>query len=130
LNDICCFGGKKVVLRIFISYAREDKEFLDRLFEELARHPDITPWLDTRNLLPGANWKDEILDEIERSDFILLLLSNRSIKKDGFVQREMREAIEKLSLIAPGNRVLIPIRVEECEPKHRELRLLNSPIQI
>ncbi|BDA70769.1 hypothetical protein CAL7716_049350 [Calothrix sp. PCC 7716] len=112
-------------LRIFISYAREDNEFADRLFGELNRHPDITPWIDTRNLLPGANWKDKILNEIETSDFILLLLSTKSITKDGFFQREMREAIERLSLIAPGNRVLIPIRVEECEPQHRELRLLN-----
>jgi transposase len=114
-----------VTIRTFISYAREDKIFADRLYDELARQPDISPWIDTRNLLAGTNWKDEILTEIETSNFILIILSSRSISKDGFFQREMREAIERLSLIAPGHRVIIPVRVEECEPKHRELRLLN-----
>lgn len=112
-------------IRIFISYAREDKTCADRLYEELAKHPDLSPWMDTRNLLAGASWKDEILTEIEASHFTLIILSSRSISKDGFFQREMREAIERLSCLAPGHRVVVPVRVEECEPKHRELRSLN-----
>lgn len=110
---------------IFISYAREDNKEAERLYNELNNHPSVAIWIDKESLLAGSYWKDEILKKIETSDFILIILSNKSISKEGFFQREMREALERLSYLPPGKRVIIPIRLEACKPLHRELRLLN-----
>lgn len=111
--------------KLFISYAREDSESARRLFFVLRKQPGVLPWLDSESLLPGARWTDEILNQIESCDFILVLLSRKSVNKAGFVQREIREAIERLQMFPPGRRVLIPIRLEPCEPSHRELRKLH-----
>jgi TIR domain len=110
---------------LFISYAREDGEVAKRLFLALRKQPGVTPWLDSENLLPGARWTDEVLRQIEACDFILVLLSRRSVTKEGFVQREIRESIERLLNFPPDRRVLIPIRLEPCQPSHRELRKLH-----
>ena len=85
----------------FIHYARDDTDFADRIFVE-------------NSLLASSSWRSEILTEIETSDFIILTLSNRSISKEGLFQKKVRATIERLSLVAPGRLVIIPVRVEEC----------------
>lgn len=112
-------------LRIFISYAREDYEHAKRLFSEFSRQPKLNPWLDVESLLPGARWEDEILDQIGNSEYIVILLSGHSVSKSGFVQKEIREAIEQLMCLPPQGRMIIPVRLESCTPSHRELRKLN-----
>lgn len=112
-------------MQIFISYAREDYPTAKRLFDALRSMPDIEPWLDKESLLPGVDWKEEILRAIDQSHFVILLLSNHSIEKDGFVQREVNEALERFHRVPPGRIFLIPVRVTNCEPKHRKLRDLN-----
>ena len=110
---------------LFISYAREDTVAAKRLYAALRRQPGLSPWLDSESLQPGARWSDEVLDQIETADFILILLSKKSVAKSGFVQREVHEALDRLHMFPPTRRVLIPIRLEPCQPAHRELRKLH-----
>src|SRR5215510_9368098 len=112
-------------MRIFISYAREDADHADRLYRALSEIEELSPWLDRQNLLPGSKWKDEILSAIEESRFVALILSTRSVSKTGFVQKEYQSAIDRLSYHPPGSTFLIPIRIEPCSPKHRELNELQ-----
>ena len=112
-------------LRIFISYAREDSAQAARIFDTLASHPQLDPWLDQENLQPGDDWKRVILHQIDQSDFILVLLSSRSVSKTGFVQLEVREAIQRALLRPPGQRFIIPIRLDECSPLFDELAQLH-----
>lgn len=112
-------------MQIFISYAREDYPTAKRLFDTLRSMPDLEPWLDKESLLPGVDWKEAILRAIDQSHFVILLLSNHSIAKDGFFQREVNEALERFQRLPPGRIFLIPARVTNCEPRHRRLRDLN-----
>lgn len=71
----------KTVIRWFVSYAREDlaraDEFLERLKTALKLlSPEFQHefWLD-KKILPGDEWKDEIIRKLEASDYGLLLLS-------------------------------------------------------
>jgi TIR domain-containing protein len=112
-------------MRIFISYAREDAEHADRLFRGLSEMEELNPWLDRQHLLPGTKWKDEILTAIEDSRFVALILSTQSVSKTGFVQKEFQAAIDRLSYYPPGSIFLVPVRVEPCAPKHRELNELQ-----
>jgi hypothetical protein len=52
-------------------------------------------WLDTRDLLPGMHWPDEIAGALEKSDAIILLLSEASVNKTGYSQYEVRHALRR-----------------------------------
>lgn len=101
---------------VFISYAREDQPTAMRLYDDLRASRCVEPWLDQRCLIPGQDWALEVLTAIRRSDYFLALLSPASVSKQGYVQKEMREAISVLDQLPPGKIYLIPCRLEDCSP--------------
>jgi len=112
-------------MQIFISYAREDHDAASRIYASLKAIPTVSPWLDKENLLPGVDWEEEILKAIDASQFVLLVLSGNSISKEGFVQKELKECLERLSRFPPGRIFIIPVRLDDCTPRHRQLIRLN-----
>ena len=44
-------------LRIFISYASQDKPIVRDLYSRLESETWIEPWLDEKSLLPGQEWR-------------------------------------------------------------------------
>ena len=109
---------------VFISYAREDREWAERLYMDLRKH-EINAWLDVRSLKAGADWQLEIRKTIKKSRYFLLLLSKNSINKRGFIQREIRQGIDALSNFPKGEIFLIPIKLDNTEPIDEELQALN-----
>jgi hypothetical protein len=109
---------------VFISYAREDQSWAERLYMDL-RKQQINAWLDVRCLAAGANWQFEIKRAIRDARYFVLLLSKHSINKRGFVQKEMKEAIDVLQEFPKGSIYLIPVRLDQTEPVDDELRELN-----
>ncbi|MHC4535903.1 MAG: TIR domain-containing protein [Planctomycetota bacterium] len=107
---------------VLISYAREDAEEAQRLYNALSRQSNIEPWLDSQDLVPGIRWKEELMRVIERCDVILVLLSNRAIDKQGYFQWEIRRALEKAELSPPERIVLVPVRLDDCDPPQMELK--------
>jgi hypothetical protein len=73
------------------------------------------PWLDEEDLLPGQDWQQEILKAVRSSDATVVCLSPNSISKSGFVQKEIRFAIEKAAEQPEGTIFLIPLKLKECE---------------
>ena len=67
-------------LRVFISYAREDTEAANRLYNDL-KMAGLDPWLDTQSLLAGQNWKIAIRDAIKNSRYFIPLLSSNFCRK-------------------------------------------------
>src|SRR5689334_4378358 len=80
----------------FLSYAREDVEQARRLYRDL-RQAGATVWFDEESLRPGERWVSAIKKGILSSRYFVVLLSSQSISKRGFVQRELREALDVLS---------------------------------
>ncbi len=107
-------------IEVFISYAREDKGHADKVFQRL-RIVGAEPWLDTYSILPGQNWRHAIRKAIEDSRVFLALMSSASIDKQGYVQRELRQALDILGEFPPESIYLIPVRLDECRPKHERL---------
>lgn len=105
-------------LKIFLSYASPDSEQARKLFEFL-RGRGADPWLDVENLLPGQDWKLEIQKALEDADVIVLCLSKESVSREGYVQKEMRLAMERGLEMPEGEIFLIPARLEECDLPHR-----------
>lgn len=106
---------------VFLSYAKEDRQSAIRLRGALIRHGIKRVWFDEDALKGGDPWADTTLDAIDRSRYFIALLSSRSVKKTGFVQKEIRQAIERLERHPPGAAFLIPVRLDPCHPSHPRL---------
>lgn len=102
------------LLKVFISYASEDKLMVQELSSRLASENWLDVWLDEKNLLPGQDWRMQIEEAVETSDVVIICLSRNSVKKEGYVQKELRYARE-VALEKPEETIfLIPIRLDDC----------------
>lgn len=108
------------VARVFISYAKEDSDAATRVYTRL-RELGIDVWFDMESLLPGEHWKAKIAEAIRSSDFVIALLSTRSVGKRGYVQREIRHALEVVDEMPDSKVFLIPARLDDCRPGHHAL---------
>jgi hypothetical protein len=110
--------------RPFISYAREDQPAAVRLYAEL-KAIGVDPWLDLAELLPGHEWQPAIRQAIREASHIIVLISANSVQKTGFVQNEIREAIDLADSRPPGAIFVIPARLDETTPKYERLLRLQ-----
>lgn len=109
---------------VFISYAREDTRHAERLYMDL-RQSGIDAWLDTKRILPGQDWRREARKVIREAAYFIALISQYSLNKRGFVQSEMKRALEVLSE-TPSNQIfIIPVRLDDSYPEDEQLRALN-----
>lgn len=100
--------------RIFISYAKEDIKLAERLYDFLLSK-NYDPWLDKKKLNGGQNWEFQINDALHKADFIIVLLSQTSVSKRGFVQKEFRKALDYCEYKLDSDIYVIPLKIEECE---------------
>jgi TIR domain-containing protein/SIR2-like protein len=107
-------------LRVFISYAREDTEAANRLYNDL-KLSGLDPWLDKESLLGGENWRIAIKEAIRSSRYFIPLLSSNSVEKIGYVQRELKEALEVLQEFPQSKRFVIPARLDEIKINDEKL---------
>jgi len=108
--------GKKMEsssLKVFLCHSSSDKPTVRNLFHRL-RNDGVDPWLDEEKLLPGQEWQQEIPKAVRQSDVVLVCLSKASINKVGYVQREIRFALDIAEEQPEGFIFIIPVRLEEC----------------
>jgi hypothetical protein len=103
------------VARIFLCHASEDKARVREVYHRLRAIEGLEPWLDEEDLLPGQNWTREIPRALQTSDFILIFFSRNSVAKRGYVQREMKLALDALQELPEGTIHTIPVRLDDCE---------------
>jgi len=115
---------EKIMGQLFLSYAREDTASAVRLFDDLSR-AGVDVWLDKEYLLAGQNWKAAIREAIRGSRFFLALLSNNSVSKKGYVQNELKHALEILDEYPETTIFIIAIRIDNCNPTSEKLKELH-----
>lgn len=109
---------------MFISYAREDRETALRLRESLlSLGADV--WLDVTELLPGQDWQTAITVTLRKSSHVVVLVSEASVNKTGYVQKEVRAALDRLTEFPPDAVFVIPVRLDKSQPKHDALTRLH-----
>jgi tetratricopeptide (TPR) repeat protein len=108
--------------KIFLSHAREDSAKVEHLYQYL-KLKGFDPWMDKTDLLPGQDWELEIEGAIERSHFFIACLSGNSVGKSGFVQKELKIALDLLDRQPEGTIFLIPALIESCAIPRRFQRL-------
>jgi hypothetical protein len=113
--------GAEHKLRVFLCHASSDKPVVRELYQRLLAEGWIDPWLDEEKLLPGQDWNMEIEKAVEATDAVIVCLSNHSVTKEGYVQKELRFVLD-IALEKPeGTIFVIPLRLEDC-PTPRRLR--------
>jgi formylglycine-generating enzyme required for sulfatase activity len=103
------------VARIFLCHASEDKAQVREVYHRLQAIDGFEPWLDEEDLLPGQEWAREIPRALQTSDFILIFLSRISVAKRGYVQREMKLALDAWQELPEGTIHTIPVRLDDCD---------------
>jgi hypothetical protein len=101
--------------KIFLSYARKDKDAVDKLYRDLT-NSNCLPWQDDKDITGGENFELAIAREVDNSDFFIACLSTNSVNREGYIQKELKWALDKWEE-KPGNAIyIIPVRLdEECK---------------
>jgi len=106
-------SGAFRMLRVFLCHCSEDKDAVRGLHKRLATD-GFDPWLDEAKLVPGQDFDREIRNAVRASDVVLACLSKHSITKEGYVQREIRFALDAAQEKPEGTIYIIPLRLQEC----------------
>jgi anti-anti-sigma factor len=105
-------------LVVFLCHSSNDKPVVRTLYQHL-KAKGIDVWLDEVSLLPGQLWEKEIPAAVHRSDAVLVCLSRASVTRTGYVQREIKYALDAAEQQSDESIFLIPARLEDCEVPER-----------
>jgi anti-anti-sigma factor len=105
-------------LAVFLCHSSADKAAVRELHRRLLS-AGARPWLDEVELLPGQIWEREIPAAVRRSDAVVVCLSLGSVGKSGYLQREIKYAIDAAEEQSDDSIFLIPGRLEACEVPER-----------
>jgi formylglycine-generating enzyme required for sulfatase activity len=108
-------------LRVFLCHSSKDKTAVHELYQKLRAETWIDPWLDEEKLLPGQDWHEEIEKAVEGTDVVIVLLSKQSVSQEGYVQRELKLALDVADEKPENTIFIIPLRLDDC-PAPRRLR--------
>jgi hypothetical protein len=101
-------------LRVFLCHRSEDKATVHALYDRLEIE-GFKPWLDTKDLLPGQIWEEEIRAAVRASDVVVVCLSKGSVTKEGFGQKEIKLALDVEEEKPRGTIFIVPVRLEEVD---------------
>jgi actin-like ATPase involved in cell morphogenesis len=105
-------------LRAFLCHSSGDKQAVRELYHRL-RRDGFSPWLDEVDLLPGQKWEREIRKAVRNSDVVIVCLSQSSINKRGYVQKEITYALDVAQEHPDDTIFIIPLKLEECNVPDR-----------
>ena len=100
-------------LRVFMSHSSGDKPAVRNLYNDLLSH-GFTPWFDEVDLLPGQNFDQEIKIAVRHSQVVLVCLSQGSISKTGYIQKEIKYVLDVADHHPEGTTFIIPVLLEPC----------------
>jgi formylglycine-generating enzyme required for sulfatase activity len=71
--------------------------------------------MNQEDIYPGEQWQGSIARAIQQSDFFVACLSTHAVSRRGFLQREIKGALERWQEKLQSDIYLIPARLEPCE---------------
>src|SRR5215470_5178234 len=102
---------------LFVSHVTEDRAAASQVVEELERR-GVRCWIAPRNVQPGKPFDDDIADAIESCRAMLLIFSSQCNESE-YIRRE-------ITVAGNANKLIIPFRIENVEPKRGlSVRLAN-----
>jgi CheY-like chemotaxis protein len=127
LNDIIQgLLARGPAAQVFLSYDRRDKLKVDRLYDRLvsAGH---APWMDTKKLVGGMEWRMEIRKAINRADYFVFCATRRALLKPGMMHKELAQGLERVKEMPPGRNFFVTVRLEKCDipPPYDEFQFVD-----
>jgi hypothetical protein len=119
MNENAIPGAPEEFVNVFVSYAREDRRWLDPdhrfslipfLMESLRRHK-VAFWFD-KELKPGDEFKRHIQSQIDQSQIALLIVSQSFLNSEFIESKEMPRIAERAR---QGQMIVVPVLVEPCD---------------
>jgi hypothetical protein len=92
---------------VFVSYASADREAAFRIVDYLESQ-GIRCWVAPRDVSPGMEYGEAIIDAIGRVRALVLVLSDHS-NESTFVRKEVERAVSK-------TKPILPVRIREVKP--------------
>lgn len=105
-------------LKVFLCHSKDDKPRVRKLYSRLT-DDGFDVWLDEEKLLPGQDWDLEIRKAVRNSDTVIVCLSESSTTKEGYIQKEIRFALDIADEKPEGTIFFIPARLEVCDVPDR-----------
>jgi len=99
-------------VHFFISYAKRDtRDLATQLYDELNALDNVTAWMDG-SLQPASSWALQIQDEIDRCDYMIVLLSPDVNRKPTGTQRRSF-VLNEIDYAQQINKPIIPVMAEQ-----------------
>lgn len=99
-------------LHVFLCHSSGDKPAVRKLYQRL-KQDGFAPWLDEEDLIPGQDWRHEISVAVRSCHAVVVCLSKGSITKEGYVQKEIRVALDVADEKPQGTIFIIPALLED-----------------
>jgi CheY-like chemotaxis protein len=98
--------------KIFLCYAHSDSKIVKNLYYKLIE-AGFNPWMDKHDLYPGENWPNAISQAIHSANFFIYCYSQNSMDRRGFLQIEMKIAMDILDEKLKSDIYFIPARLDD-----------------
>jgi hypothetical protein len=105
-------------LKVFLCHGSEDKASVRELYQRLL-DADMRPWLDEVDIAPGVDWDASVRDAVRDCHVVLVCLSHKSVDKVGYVQKEIKFALDRADEMPEDNKYIFPVKLEECDVPRR-----------
>src|ERR1700733_5727531 len=92
---------------VFISYSSKDKAIADAACHTLEQH-GIRCWIAPRDVIPGSDWGQSIIDALSDARIVVLIFSRNS-NESNEVRNEVLAALE-------SGCVIVPFRIHDIVP--------------
>ncbi|MES2405824.1 MAG: TIR domain-containing protein [Pseudomonadota bacterium] len=102
----------QTIHRIFISYATPDRERVLPYYSWLKEN-GLDVWIDCHSIKPGQNWDFEIKRALDKSSFVVAFISRQSYNRRGYVQRELKIALDNLSEKLIDDIYIVPVILDD-----------------
>ena len=115
--------------RVFICYASQDQAIAEAVCDTL-ESSHIPCWIAPRNVLPGTEWAESIVDALDESRVLVLVLSSGSNNSPQVIREVGRAASQGVPII--------PFRIDDVSPsksmdffisRHQYLDALTPPLE-
>ncbi len=103
---------------VFISYASEDKPTADAACAVLEQS-GIRCWIAPRDIVPGADWGEAIVDAIGGARALVLVFSSHA-NASPQIKREVERAVNK-------GIAIVPLRIEDVAPNKSLEYFISTP---
>jgi TIR domain len=104
---------------VFICYSSRDKPVADAVCAVLEAE-GVRCWVAPRDILPGADWGESIIDSINEARAMVLIFSSNANTAQSQIKREVERAVNK-------GIPVIPFRIENVMPTKALEYFLSTP---